>query len=234
MSDTSSLAGLAGFKQRLFRSLRRIGAALGLAGLAATASATAFVSYDFSSTGTGPLLTGTLTFSTGMPVIDRCCSWVEYQPSAVVSLTRANDPWTHDPWTNDTWTNAAIPNGYCSVWFHVGWTQVSVWCRLQDPDFMPGVDILRIDFYSAFGNSPSFDPDPVGPFTPDNFRQERVSGRIGTFGSSMSEWVIEGLSLDAVRITPYVSEPGLPALLGAGVAAGWWARRRRPRPADRV
>lgn len=226
---TTPTARQAGHGRRLARWMRRWAIGLGLAGLGASACASAFVSYDFSSRGEGPLLSGTLTFSTGMPVIDRCCNWVEYQPSAVVSLSRATGPWT-----NDTWTNAATPNGYCSVWFHVGWSQVSVWCHLQDSDFMPGVDLLRIDFVSAFGNSPSFDPDPVGPFTPDNFRQERVSGQIGAIGGSMSEWVMQGLSLDAVRITPYVSEPGLPALLAAGAAAGWWARRRRPRPADRV
>lgn len=226
-TPTAAKAGRGG---RLARWMRRLVIGVGLASLGASACASAFVSYDFSSQGEGPLMTGTLTFSTGMPVIDRCCNWVEYQPSAVVSLSRANDAGTID-----TWTNAATPNGYCSVWFHVGWSQVAVWChRVQDPEFMPGVDLIRIDFVSAFGNSPSFDPDPVGPFTPENFRQERVWGEIGAIGGPMTDWVMQGLSLDAIRITPYVSEPGLPALLSAGAAAGWWARRRRPRPADRV
>ncbi|MEN9630508.1 MAG: hypothetical protein RJA10_3736 [Pseudomonadota bacterium] len=219
----TAIARPAEHRNTVFRWLRRLAVGAVLSGPGCGAWATAFVSYDFSSLGTGPLLTGTLTFSTGMPVIDRCCSWVAYQPSAVVSLTR-----TIDPVRNLTWSNAAIPNGYCSVRFHVGWTQVSVACQVDDPDLMPGVDLLRIDFYTGHGSSPSWDPDPVGPFTPDNFRQARVSGQLGTIDRSQLEWAVQALSLDAVRITPYLGEPALPALLGAGWAAGWWARRRRP------
>ena len=172
------------------------------------------VSYDFTSVDGGEPLIGTLFFSSGMPVIDRCCNWVEYQPSAVVSLTTGDQ----------TWTNAATPNGYCDVWFHVGWIQVTFVCNAN---FEHGDIMYRIDFMSADGSSFSYDdPDPIGPFLPDTFRDDQVMVVLMAFTPD-NMVTGRGLSLDAVRITPYIDEPSLPALLVAGAAAGVLTRTRR-------
>lgn len=202
-----------GRRNRLMRWMAQWLMCLSLACASSTALAAPFVSYDFSSNDGGEPMVGSLFFSAGMPVIDNCCNWISYQPSAVVSLTMGDQ----------TWTNAATPGGYCEVWFHVGWIQVTVWCNRVDQD----VDTMyRIDFWSAFGSNQSFDPDPKGPFAPETLRDDPPLGRLST-RAVMGDWTARGLSLDEVRITPYISEPSLPALLVVGAVAGWLTRKRR-------
>ena len=192
------------------------GLALAAAAGPALASPSPFVSYDFSSHDGGLPFSGNVTFSSGMPVTDTCCNWVEYQPSAVVTVTSGSE----------SWSNAATPGGYCDVWFHVGWIQVTFWCKLQEPSALLGENFFRLDFLAAYGSN--FDPEPIGPYTPDNFHDQKVSGQLWTqTGDPLDFWNLRNVSLDAVRITPYVSEPGVPALLAIGALAGLVGRRRR-------
>jgi hypothetical protein len=187
---------------------------LSLACAASASLASPFVSYDFSSNDAEEPISGTLFFSAGMPVIDRCCSWVTYQPSAVVYLKMGNQ----------TWTNAATPNGACFVGFHYGWIQVVFWCE-GDPNL--GDTSYRIDFWTDDGSNFSYDPDPTGPFGPDTLADQPVRGRLLQVGGPDNIWTLRSLSLDAVRITPYISEPSVPALLVAGAFAGLLTRLRR-------
>lgn len=190
---------------------------LGLIVITPIAGASPFVSYDFSSHDAGLPIAGTLSFSAGMPVVDRCCYWVSYQPSAVVTLQLGDR----------TWSNAATPGGYCGVWFHVGWVQVAVWCPLAEPFGELGVTAFRLDFYADRGGTASDDPDPTGPYQPDTFKDLRVSGHLFAWNPANPDPWGRLLSLDDVRITPYIDEPDLPLLLATAAAAAGAALRRR-------
>ncbi|MBK9234548.1 MAG: hypothetical protein IPO19_00150 [Rhodoferax sp.] len=213
-----------GWPARLLHRMARCLLWLGLVSASASACASAFVAYDFSSTDGGIPVVGTFTFSADMPITDRRENWVSYQPSAVVSLS----------FGEQTWSNAAAPNGYCDVWFHVGWIQVTVWCKADDQLALLGYHDLRIDFVSDSGQDYTWDPDPIGPFTPETFRDQHVRGSLINWSGS-DPW-IRSLRLDEVRITPFVDEPSVPALLVIG-AAGWlitrrWSPARSVRPQD--